>query len=85
MIFRKEKLKACGFTLVTREEDLRALSDMILAHVAKDPDALRRYVQIQKAEKLKKNQAIEGITFVKMMKKMREEKAYAIGGAVAPA
>ena len=85
VIFKKEKLKACGFTLVTKEEDLRALSDMILAHVAKDPDALRRYVQIQKAEKLKKNQAIEGITFVKMMKKMREEKAYAIGGAVAPA
>lgn len=83
--FNKEKLKACGYTLVTKEADLKALSDMILAHVAKDNDALRQYVQIQKAEKLKKNQAIEGITFVKMMKKMREEKAYSIGGAVAPA
>ena len=83
--FKKDKLKACGFTLVTREEDLKALSDMVLAHIAKDPDALRRYVLIQKAEKLKKNQAIEGITFVKMMKKMRDEKAYTIGGVVAPA
>ncbi|SFH95093.1 regulator of G-protein signaling domain-containing protein [Albimonas pacifica] len=83
--FKKDKLKACGFTLITRDEDLRALSDMVLAHVAKDPDALRRYVQIQKAERQKKNQAIEGITFVKMMKKMREERAYTIGGAVAPA
>lgn len=83
--FDLKKLRGCGYSLI-KGAHLERLSAMVLSYAAgEQSEALKKYVAVQKAEKASKNLAIEGITFVEMMKKMRVEKAFSIGGAVSAA